>query len=309
MLNFMLRRLLWMIPSFFAVSLVAFTIIQLPPGDFVTSYAADLATSGSPADAEHAATSCAVRYGLDQPLPMQYLRWIGNALHGDLGVSFEYRAPVADIIWNRLGMTALVAFCTLLLRVARRVSDRHLSRRCASTASATISSPSSASSAWRRRISCSRSSSCTSRSCFWAIRSAGCSRRNSSMPPWSPKRMLDLLQHLWIPVVVLGVAGIAALVRIMRANLLDELSKPYVETGRAKGLAEIAADAALPDAGRAQPVRQHGRLGAAGPGLRRGHRLERPQPADRRADPDPGLEDPGHVSRPARSSCSSASWC
>ena len=113
MLNFLLRRILWMIPSFFAVSVVAFTIIQLPPGDFVTSYAADLATSGSPAGAEQL-QELRVRYGLDQPLPMQYLRWIGNALHGDLGVSFEYRAPVADLIWNRLGMTALVAFCTLL---------------------------------------------------------------------------------------------------------------------------------------------------------------------------------------------------
>src|SRR3546814_846133 len=88
-----LRRLLLMIPSFFAVSVVAFTIIQLPPGDFVTSYAADLATSGTPPD-QAKLDALRVRYGLDQSLVAQYFTWIGNALQGDLGMSFEYRAPV-----------------------------------------------------------------------------------------------------------------------------------------------------------------------------------------------------------------------
>ena len=75
MLGLVLRRLFWMVPSFFAVSIVAFTIIQLPPGDFVTSYAADLATSGSPADAD-TLDALRVRYGLDRPFVVQYLQWI-----------------------------------------------------------------------------------------------------------------------------------------------------------------------------------------------------------------------------------------
>src|SRR5215475_1683806 len=113
MFGYVIRRLLWMIPSFFAISLVSFVIIHLPPGDFVTSYAADLATSGAPAD-ETTLENLRIRYGLKDPLPVQYLRWVGNALQGDLGDSFEYRTPVANIIWGRLGMTALVAFCTLI---------------------------------------------------------------------------------------------------------------------------------------------------------------------------------------------------
>ena len=113
MFGYLIRRLLWMIPSFFAVSLVTFVIIQLPPGDFVTSYAADLATSGAPADPA-TLDELRQRYGLDDPMPLQYLRWIGNVAAGDLGDSFEYRTPVANLIWGRLGMTALVAICTLL---------------------------------------------------------------------------------------------------------------------------------------------------------------------------------------------------
>src|SRR5262249_29660394 len=96
----------------FAVTVVSFIIIQLPPGDFVTSYAADLATSGSPASPEQLA-ALRLRYHLDDPIPVQYLTWIGNALQGDLVDSFQYRTPAANIIWSRLGMTALVAICTL----------------------------------------------------------------------------------------------------------------------------------------------------------------------------------------------------
>ena len=237
MLNFLLRRLLWMIPSFFAVSVVAFTIIQLPPGDFVTSYAADLATSGSPASADQL-QELRIRYGLDQPLPVQYLRWIGNALHGDLGVSFEYRAPVADLIWNRLGMTALVAFCTLLFvwviafpvgvfSALRQYSlgDYLITFLCFLG----MATPNFLLALFVMYLSV----------VFLGYSVGGLFSPEFVHAPWSIERLVDLLQHLWLPVVVLGVAGIAALVRIMRANLLDELSKPYVTTARAKGMSEF----------------------------------------------------------------------
>src|SRR5262245_14026192 len=113
MLRYIIRRILWMIPSFFAISLVSFIIIQLPPGDFVTSYAADLATSGAPAD-QATLDALRLRYGLNDPWIVQYATWVGHALQGDLGDSFEYRTPVTNIIWSRLGMTALVAFTTLI---------------------------------------------------------------------------------------------------------------------------------------------------------------------------------------------------
>jgi len=235
-LGLILRRILWMIPSFFAVSVVAFTIIQLPPGDFVTSYAADLATSGSPADADTLA-ALRVRYGLDQSMVAQYFTWIGNALHGDLGMSFEYRAPVADIIWGRLGMTTLVAFCTLafvwLIAFPVGVYSAVRQYSIGDYVVTFLSFLGMATPSFLLALIVM----------YMSVKYLGYSVGGLFSPefanaPWSAARVLDLLQHLWIPVFVLGVAGIAALVRIMRANLLDELGKPYVETGRAKGLPE-----------------------------------------------------------------------
>ena len=237
MLIFILRRLLWMIPSFFAVSVVAFTIIQLPPGDFVTSYAADLATSGSPADPATLA-AMRIRYGLDQPMVFQYFRWVGNALQGDLGMSFEYRTPVTDIIWNRLGMTALVAFCTLMFVWAvafpigvysavrqYSIGDYIITFLCFLG----MATPNFLLALFVMYLSVE----------YLGYSVGGLFSPDFVNAPWDFARVLDLLKHLWIPVVVLGVAGIASLVRIMRANLLDELGKPYVETGRAKGLPEL----------------------------------------------------------------------
>ncbi|MFK8251157.1 ABC transporter permease [Ancylobacter terrae] len=236
MLGFILRRMLWMVPSFFAVSVVAFTIIQLPPGDFVTSYAADLATSGSPANAA-TLDAMRIRYGLDQPMVVQYFQWVGNALRGDLGISFEYRTPVADIIWNRLGMTTLVAFCTLLFvwivafpvgifSAVRQysVGDYIVTFLCFLG----MATPNFLLALFVMYLSVE----------FLGYSVGGLFSPDFINASWSLARVVDLLKHLWIPVFVLGVAGIAALVRIMRANLLDELGKPYVETGRAKGLGE-----------------------------------------------------------------------
>lgn len=237
MLIFILRRLLWMIPSFFAVSVVAFTIIQLPPGDFVTSYAADLATSGSPADPATLA-AMRIRYGLDQPMVFQYFRWVGNALQGDLGMSFEYRTPVTDIIWNRLGMTALVAFCTLMFVWAvafpigvysavrqYSIGDYIITFLCFLG----MATPNFLLALFVMYLSVE----------YLGYSVGGLFSPDFVNAPWDFARVFDLIKHLWIPVVVLGVAGIASLVRIMRANLLDELGKPYVETGRAKGLPEL----------------------------------------------------------------------
>ena len=236
MLVFILRRILWMIPSFFAVSVVAFVIIQLPPGDFVTSYAADLATSGTPADAQTLA-QMRIRYGLDEPLVIQYFHWVWNALHGDLGMSFEYRTPVADIIWGRLGMTALVSFCTLafvwviafpvgVFSAVKQYSpgDYVITFLCFLG----MATPNFLLALVVMYLSVE----------YLGYSVGGLFSPEFETASWSLARVGDLLTHLWIPVVVLGVAGIASLVRIMRANLLDELGKPYVETARAKGLPE-----------------------------------------------------------------------
>jgi peptide/nickel transport system permease protein len=237
MFGYVIRRLLWMIPSFFAVSLVSFVIIRLPPGDFVTSYAADLATSGAPAD-EATLDNLRVRYGLKDPLPVQYLRWIGNALQGDLGDSFEYRTPVSNIIWGRLGMTALVALCTLIfvwlvsfpIGIYSAVRQYSVGDYLVTFFSFLgMATPNFLLALFIMYLSV----------VFLGYSVGGLFSPDFANVGWSLARVADLLHHLWIPVLVLGVAGIAALVRIMRANLLDELHKPYVETGRAKGLPEL----------------------------------------------------------------------
>jgi peptide/nickel transport system permease protein len=237
MFGYVIRRLLWMIPSFFAVSLVSFIIIRLPPGDFVTSYAADLATSGAPAD-EATLDNLRIRYGLKDPLPLQYLRWVGNALRGDLGDSFEYRTPVADIIWGRLGMTALVAFCTLIfvwlvsfpIGIYSAVRQYSVGDYIVTFFSFLgMATPNFLLGLFVMYLSV----------VYLGYSVGGLFSPDFANVGWSLARVADLLKHLWIPILVLGVAGIAALVRIMRANLLDELHKPYVETGRAKGLPEL----------------------------------------------------------------------
>jgi peptide/nickel transport system permease protein len=237
MKSFILRRLLWMIPSFFAVSVVSFIIMRLPPGDFITSYAADLATSGAPADQ---ATLDALRhhYGLDRPLYMQYITWVTNALQGDLGVSFEYRAPVATIIWSRLGMTFLVASCALVFiwlfafpigifsAVRQYRAGDYIATFLGFFGMAT---PNFLLALFVMYVSV----------VYLGYSVGGLFSPDFASSPWTVARVLDLLRHLWIPVLVLGVAGIAALARIMRANLLDELHKPYVEAARARGLSEL----------------------------------------------------------------------
>jgi len=237
MFGYVIRRVLGMIPSFFAIALVSFLIIHLPPGDFVTSYAADLATSGAPAD-ETTLENLRIRYGLKDPWPVQYLRWAGNALQGDLGDSFEYRAPVANIIWGRLGMTALVAFCTLIfvwlvsfpIGIYSAVRQYSVGDYLVTFFSFLgMATPNFLLALFVMYLSV----------VFLGYSVGGLFSPDFVNAGWSLARIGDLLHHLWIPVLVLGVAGIAALVRIMRANLLDELNKPYVETGRAKGLPEL----------------------------------------------------------------------
>ena len=161
-----------------------------------------------------------------------------NALEGDLGVSFEYRAPVADIIWSRLGMTFLVASCTLIFvwAVAFPIGIYSALRQykigdyiITFLGFLGMATPNFLLALVIMYISV----------VYMGYSVGGLFSPDFVNAPWSFARLSDFLHHLWIPVVVLGVAGIAALIRIMRANLLDELHKPYVETGRAKGLPEL----------------------------------------------------------------------
>lgn len=237
MLGFIGRRILWMIPSLFAVSLVAFIIMQLPPGDFVTSYAAELAAAGTTPDPASMA-ELRQRWGLDQAFYVQYLKWIGNLLSGDLGVSLEWRTPVADLVWSRMGMTSIVAACTLLfiwvLALPCGIYSAVKQYSIGDHVLTLLGFIGMAIPGFLLALVVMYVASV-----HFGYSVGGLFSPEFSNAPWSVARVRDLLSRLWIPVAVLGFLGTASLIRVMRANLLDELHKPYVETARAKGLSEL----------------------------------------------------------------------
>ncbi len=237
MLTYILRRLLYMIPTLFAVSLVAFIIIQLPPGDYLTTYMAELESEGGVMDQQEL-EYLRERYGLDQPIHVQYFKWIsGILLRGDFGYSFEWERPVRLMIWTRVGLTFVVTLTTLLFVWAVAFPIGFYSAVRQYSVGDYIAT-------FFGFIGLATPNFLLALILMYVgFRYFGQSVGGLFSPeymdaPWSVARFLNLLSHLWIPVVVLGTAGTASLIRVMRANLLDELRKPYVVTARAKGLSE-----------------------------------------------------------------------
>lgn len=238
MLGFILKRLLFVIPTLFAVSIVAFIIIQLPPGDYLTTLMADWASQGG---AVEAGTVAVLRetYGLDQPIYIQYYKWISGILtRGDFGVSFELNRPVTDVIWGRLGFSFLLAFLTLCFVWAIAIPIGIISavKQYSITdygvtllAFFLLAVPDFLLALVSMYVL----------STYFGQSVGGLFSQQFVDAPWSLARLGDFIAHVWLPVVVIGIGSLAALVRIMRANLLDELHKPYVTTARAKGMSEF----------------------------------------------------------------------
>jgi peptide/nickel transport system permease protein len=236
MLTYLVRRIALGLLTVWAVSILAFVIIQLPPGDFVSAYIAKLEVQGT-AVTQAEANAIRAEYGLEQPMLVQYAKWIFQVVQGNFGQSLDYNRPVADVIGDRLALTMVVTIAAILFTWA-------------------IALPIGIYSAVRQYsvgdylftflgfIGLAVPSFLLA----LVLMYVGVVAFNASVgglfsaeyvnAPWSPAKALDLLQHLPIPAVVLGLAGTAQLVRIMRANLLDEMRKPYVITARAKGLSE-----------------------------------------------------------------------
>jgi len=238
MLKYIGRRILYMIPTLLAVSFVTFLIIQLPPGDYLTSLVAALDAQGVELEAGQLEL-LRQQYGLDQPFYVQYLKWMsGILLRGDFGFSFQWNQPVSRMIWSRMGLTIVVSFSSLMLIwiVAFPVGIYSAVRKYslgdyAATLFAFIG----------LAIPAFMLALVLMYAAFaWFGQSVGgLFSPEYRDAPWSLAKMWDFLKHLVVPVIVLGAGGAATLIRIMRANLLDELSKPYVVTGRAKGLKEL----------------------------------------------------------------------
>jgi peptide/nickel transport system permease protein len=237
MLQYMLKRVLYMIPTMFAISLVAFIIIQLPPGDYLTTLVASLASQGEDVDPA-ALQAMRERYGLGQPIYIQYFKWISNILlRGDFGQSFAWNMPVSDLIWERLLLTFVLSLGSLLLiwliafpiGIYSAVKQYSLGDYLATFVGFIgLATPNFLIALVLMYVA------------FKYLNQSvgGLFSPEYQDAPWTLAKIWDLLGHLWIPVIILGTEGTAGLIRVMRANLLDELRKPYVVTARAKGLPE-----------------------------------------------------------------------
>jgi peptide/nickel transport system permease protein len=238
MVSFIFRRLLWSIPLLFTVSLIAFAIIQLPPGDFITALSASLAESGDALDTE-ALEALRARYGLNEPFLIQYWKWISGVLVGDFGMSFEWRQPVSELIWQRMALSVCVATATILFvwAVALPIGVYSAVKKytvgdyiITAVGFLGLAIPNFLLALFLLYIGV----------VYFGTEVSGLFSTEYRNAPWSLAKVGDLLSHLWVPVLILGTSSAASLIRIMRANLLDELHKPYVTTARAKGLSEFS---------------------------------------------------------------------
>lgn len=237
MLRFMLRRIAYMIPTLFLISIVAFVIIALPPGDYLTTLIAQMRAQGGDVDPGRIA-ALEVRYGLNDPVYVQYLKWISAiVLHGDFGQSFQLNRPVSSVLEQRLPLTVTIAVFTLVFTwlVAFPVGIYSAVRQytVGDYFATTIGFLGLAVPNFLIALVLM----------FIGYRYFGQSVGGLVSPEyidagWNLGKFVDLLGHIWVPVVVLGMAGTAGLIRILRANLLDELRKPYVVAARARGVPE-----------------------------------------------------------------------
>jgi len=237
MLLFIVRRILFMVPTLVAISIISFIIIQLPPGDYLTSYVAQLRAQGEQVD-QVQIDGLRERYGLGQPVYVQYFKWIsGILLRNDWGQSLEWQKPVKELIWERLGLTVILSGAALLVSwfIAIPIGVYSATHQYS----------------WLDYLLSFFSFVGLGTPGFllalivmyWAQSSLGMNvgglfSEEYILAPWSWARFVDMLQHIWIPLLIVAVGSTASNIRITRANLLDELNKPYVETARAKGLTE-----------------------------------------------------------------------
>jgi len=236
MFRYIIQRLLLLPVLILLFSIIVFGLVQAPPGDFLTSYISTLAASGSSMD-DATVEALRVQFGVDQPFMVQYGRWMSGLLRGDLGRSLEYQRSNADLIGERLLLTialALFAFViTWIIAIPAGIYSATHPNSLLDYFFTVLN-----------YVGVAIPNFMLALVLMWfAFDKLGISITGLFSPefvqaPWSWPRVVDLLKHIWVPAIVLGVAGTARLTRVMRANLLDELNKQYVITARAKGLSE-----------------------------------------------------------------------
>ena len=234
MLTYILRRILTMIPTLLVISMLVFVIIQLPPGDYLESHIAELQSQGESVD-EQKIAFLREEYGLDKPMLQQYWGWLTGMLQGDFGYSFEYDLPVTEVVGDRIFLTVIISFTTILFTwmIAFPIGIYSATHQYSwgdyglSTLGFLGLAPPNFLLALVMLYFAN---------VYFGTSIGGLMDAEYIDAPWSMDKLVSILEHLWIPVVVIGTSGTAGMIRRLRANLLDELQKQYVTTGRAKGL-------------------------------------------------------------------------
>jgi peptide/nickel transport system permease protein len=237
MTTYIIRRCLLAIPTLIAISIISFVIIQLPEGDYLDREIQRLEQEFGDSSSLARVEELRVRYGLDKPMWARYLKWISGFVRGDFGESFEFNVDVNQLIWERLGFTMLISIGSLIFTYVAAIplgiySATHQYK-------------------WSDHLLTFFSFVGMSLPAFLvalalmvfvfeAFRAPlfGLFSSYYEGAPWTWGKLGDFLKHLWIPVIVVGLNGMAGLMRIMRGNLLDVLGQPFVRTARAKGLKE-----------------------------------------------------------------------
>ncbi len=232
MMNYILRRFLYMIPLMILISILSFTVIKLQPGEFGSQY------FSNPRVSPETVENLRARLGLDQPAYMQYFTWVkGIITEGDFGYSFAYKRPVSELIWERLGWTVVVAGSTILFTWGLAIPIGIFSAThkysifdyvFTFVGFLGISVPNFFMALLLMYLVLS----------FGGTEVGGLFSQQYIGAPWSIAKFIDLLKHIWIPLIAIGTAGMAGILRQMRGNLLDILGEQYVQTARAKGLNE-----------------------------------------------------------------------
>ena len=237
MLNYLIRRILTMTITLAVISALVFIVIQLPPGDYLTTYIAELESQGEIVAPEKI-EFLRLQYGLDLPMYQQYFVWVFGLVQGDFGYSFEYNLPVTEVVGDRLYLSMVLNFATVLFiyLVAFPIGVYSATHQYS----------------WGDHgltflglIGLATPNFLLALVLLYLANLAfGTSIGGLMEPefinqPWTWAKAISVLEHLWVPVIVIGTSGTAGMIRRLRANLLDEMQKQYVVTGRAKGLSEI----------------------------------------------------------------------
>jgi peptide/nickel transport system permease protein len=238
MAKYLLRRFITMIFIVFIISILTFGIIQLPPGDYIDQMINRMISQGGQSPDPVTVQKLKDIYGLNYPLPVQYFKWISKIItRGEFGYSLTYREDAIQIIAERLPATFLLSFSSFMfvwiislpIGIYSAVKKYSIGDYVVSGVGFVgLAVPSFLLALICLYISYK----------YFQVSAIGLFSKEFVNAPWSIPRVIDLLKHIWIPMVVIGVGGTAGLIRTLRANLLDELNKPYVDTARAKGLSE-----------------------------------------------------------------------